>query len=122
MNGRDQLSKHFKRGEFACNCGCGFMTVDQEMLPILEDVREVFGAKPIKVNSGCRCNYWNKWVGGADKSRHLWAMATDFWIPGVKPSKIAAYLREKYPDRYGIGEYDSFVHVDLRPKPTRWYG
>jgi len=29
---------YFKRGEFVCSCGCGFDTVDVDLLPVLIDL------------------------------------------------------------------------------------
>jgi len=38
------ISPWFNRAEFACNCGCGFDTVDSDTLTVLEEVREYFNA------------------------------------------------------------------------------
>lgn len=116
------LSPHFSRKEFACKCGCGFDTVDVETLAVLEDVREQFGA-PVTIHSGCRCLVYNRRVGGALNSQHMRARAADIAVFGVAPSKIATYLEKKYPDKYGIGRYGTFTHVDTRSGVTaRWKG
>jgi len=112
------ISKHFNRAEFACKCGCGFAAVDVELVGILEEVREKFGA--VTINSGCRCLAHNRKVGGALDSEHQKAIAADFTVPGVSPQVIADYLRNKYPGRYGIGEYLSWVHLDVRARFARW--
>ena len=62
-----RISKHFKREEFACKCGCGQDTVDHSLIEILERVREFFG-KPITITSGNRCTTHNKKIGGASGS------------------------------------------------------
>ena len=105
--------KHFNRTEFTCKCGCGFNTVDFELMIILEDVREHFGL-PISVHSGCRCETYNKKVGGKPKSQHLLGRASDISIKGITPQQIYDYLITKYPNKYGIGKYPTFVHVDTR--------
>ncbi len=122
-----KLSKYFKRKEFLCNgnkkgiCKCGFDVVDVELLQVLEDVREHF-KKPVKIYSACRCNKYNKYVGGAKRSQHKLGKAADIHIDKVHPKWIAEYLKHKYPTKYGIGLYQNFVHVDVRKNKARWNG
>ena len=49
-----KLNKYFHRSEFACKCGCGFDTVDTELLKVLTRLRVRFN-KPVKITSACRC-------------------------------------------------------------------
>ena len=114
------LSKDFSRWEFACNCGCGFDTVDIETLEVVQEIRDHFNAR-VSVSSGCRCRYWNAHEGGAPDSLHVHARAADISVVGVHPDKVADYLEAKYPDRYGIGRYNTFTHIDTRSGHTaRW--
>lgn len=113
------LSENFSRYEFACNCGCGFNTVDAELLPVTQDVRDHFGVS-VFISSGCRCLSYNKAIGGAKRSRHMWGQANDIQVSGVKPRKVADYLEKKYPGKFGIGRYKTFTHVDIRANPARW--
>lgn len=116
-----RLSQHFDREEFACKCGCGFDTVDAELLRVLENVREHFG--PVVVLSGCRCAHHNAEVKGAIGSQHLIGRAADIsirWDAMQRPETLAKWLEELYWDRYGIGIYETFVHVDTRAKRARW--
>lgn len=112
-------SVNFNRSEFACKCGCGFDTVDAELLEILEAVRQHFG-KPVTINSACRCEKHNKAVGGEPTSQHLYGRAADFTVAGPSPAKVYQWLIAEYPDRYGIGVYPSWVHVDSRAGKARW--
>ena len=113
-------SRYFKRIEFACKCGCGDAQINLALLPVLDDVREHFGA-PVIVNSGKRCKKHNKKVGGAQFSKHVLGDAADIVVKGVAPADVHAYLVKKYPDRFGIGKYNSFTHVDVRKgKAARW--
>ncbi len=115
-----KLSKHFSSEEFACKCGCGFATVDSELLEVLEELREVYG-QPITINSGCRCEEHNKAVGGEQKSQHLLGTAADIVVKGVSPFKIYQYLNSKYKSKYGIGLYSTWVHIDVRKgNAARW--
>lgn len=113
------LNKYFKRREFACRCGCGTSTVDAELLQVLTDVREHFDT-PVVVNSGHRCSKHNSNVGGARGSKHLLGIAADISVKGVSPIKVREYLCNKYPDKYGIGAYQNFTHIDVRSNKARW--
>lgn len=120
-------SKYFSRKEFQCrgtNCGsnggnCGYNTVDYQLVRVLEDVREHF-AKPVSINSGCRCEKHNASVGGSPKSQHLIGRAADIVVKNVDSSKVFDYLKIAYPNSLGLGLYDTFVHVDTRDGMARW--
>lgn len=113
------LSKDFSRYEFACNCGCGFDTVDVELIPVVQDLRDHFN-KPISITSGCRCVKYNKRVGGAKHSKHMISRAADIQVHATKPKEVADYLEKKYPGKFGIGRYRTFTHVDTRAGMARW--
>lgn len=115
------LNKYFKRKEFACRCGCGTSTVDAELLQVVTDVREHFDL-PVVVNSGHRCAKHNASVGGAKNSVHMTGKAADIKVSSIHPSVVADYLEKKYPDKYGIGRYKSFTHIDVRDVKARWRG
>ena len=117
------LSKNFSRFEFACPCGCGFDTVDAELIRVLEDLRRCLFDHPITINSGCRCEKHNadESVRGTPGSQHLTGKAADIVVEGVSPSMVADCLEDKYPDRYGIGRYPTWTHIDVRSgPPKRW--
>jgi len=111
------ISKHFSRYEFACKCGCGKDTVDVELVKLCEVSREFVGAS-ITPSSGCRCPRHNKEVGGGDKSQHLLCKAGD--LPVDNPRDLYNFLCSKYPNKYGFGLYNTFVHADCRSKKARW--
>lgn len=115
------LSKHFSRVEFKCQCGeCNYDTVDSELLSLLESLREHFG-KPILITSGNRCPKHNKKIGGSPKSQHLHGRAADIIIEGVSPRSVTSYLKIFNAGRYGIGGYSNFTHIDTRSNgPARW--
>ncbi len=111
--------KYFTRSEFKCKCGCGFNVVDFELMIVLEDIRERFAA-PVIIHSGCRCEKYNQSVGGSPQSQHLLGKAADIHISSISLKRIHEYLNAKYPSTYGIGLYDSFIHIDVRQNKTRW--
>lgn len=114
------LSDNFSRLEFECHCGCGFNTVDKELLDICEYVRSINGDVPLKVLSGCRCIMHNAAVGGAKHSQHKIGRAADLKVKN--PQDIYDQLCAHYPGEFGFGIYKTFVHVDSRSDATRWDG
>ena len=122
-----KVSEHFNKYEFYCKgnkrgvCKCNQSIVDAELLIVLEDLRSHFGL-PIKIYSGYRCPKYNSYVGGAKRSKHRLGIASDIRIFGVRPKKVYEYLNEKYPNKYGIGNYDNFTHIDIRSNKARWHG
>jgi len=113
------LSKNFHRYEFTCNCGCGLDTVDVELIQIVQRIRDHFG-KPVTINSGCRCEFWNTYHEGAMNSQHLLGRAADLVVKDTKPSDVYEFLCDEYPDRFGFGSYENFTHVDSRVAKARW--
>lgn len=114
-----KVSEHFDRTEFACHCGCGFATVDVELLQVLENLRKHF-ASPISINSACRCPAYNSKVGGEPKSKHMYGLAADIVVGSVSPTTVYNYLVECYPGKYGIGKYAAWTHIDVRADKARW--
>lgn len=115
------ISAHFSRSEFACKCGCGFDTVDIETLSVLEEIRQHFG-QPVWINSGCRCSYYNAKVGGAVASQHIRGRAADIEVAHTEPAQVYQFLNSEYPNKYGIGVYSDFIHIDTRSEKARWRG
>ena len=119
----ERISRDFVREEFECHCGCGFDTVDIELISIVQDIRDMF-ERPIVITSGCRCKKYNERIGGSENSQHTIGRAADLYVASehITPKDVYNYLCEKYSDEYGFGLYDSFVHVDSRNEKARWKG
>ena len=122
------LTANLSRHEFACKCGCGFDTVDYELVIVLQETVDHYKEKYpekniwIKINSGCRCKKHNTSVTGnpESKSQHLYGKAADFVINDVHEDEVAEYLIKRYHDRYGIGRYTGRTHFDSRRAMARW--
>lgn len=112
------ISDNFSRKEFACKCGCGFDTVDSELLKILQWLREEVNV-PVTITSGCRCVKHNKLIGGVYGSQHTLGRATDIQVYGYKPGYIYGLLDVAFRDKISLGLYDSFVHIDTRTDSGR---
>ena len=114
------LSANLSRHEFACKCGCGFDTVDIETVDVIQGVCDHFICS-VFITSGCRCAEHNKKVGGHPRSMHMLARAGDCKFQGVSPDLVWVYLNGKFPDQYGLGLYNSFIHIDTQSTgPKRW--
>lgn len=112
---------HFRVRELACHCGRRFCGGeywhDAEFLDGLEAVRAALGA-PLIINSGHRCRGWNAAVGGAPLSQHK-QVAADLKLAGHdRFAMLAAAGRAGFR---GFGLARSFLHIDRRARPTRWF-
>jgi uncharacterized protein YcbK (DUF882 family) len=110
-----KISEHFTEAELNCHCGCG-KTVDPNLLQKLEEMRVILG-KPIVVNSGARCEEYNRKEGGKPGSMHLKGLAVDIHC------NDSAFRHELIGIAYeleftGIGIAKTFTHLDLRPVPS----
>lgn len=111
------MSRHFKRSEFACKCGCGFDTVDFELMAMLDNIREHFD-RPVVITSGCRCESHNRAVKGSANSQHLHGRAADIQIRNVHPDLVYEMALQLNPG--GLGSYKTFTHIDTRNGKSRW--
>lgn len=115
-----KVSDHFKLREFKCNDNSRVVVLNDELVTVLETARLHFG-KAIKINSGYRTVAYNSTLKDASpKSQHTHGNAADIVISDVKPIDVYNYFNETYPDTYGVGIYNTFVHVDVRPSKARW--
>ena len=121
------LSRNISRYEIACNCGCGFDTIDIKTVQVIQacadHIAESKGIDKVIVhfNSGCRCFAWNDHEDGSEDSQHLYGRAVDFWIDDVDPALVYEYLNRKYRGMYGIGNHKNFTHFDSRSGDNaRW--
>ena len=115
------LTANFSRSEFECKCGCGLCIADYALVTLLQDLRERYG-RVVHVQSGTRCESHNTASGGYATSKHMVGLAADIVVSGIAPDEVHAQLVEWASDRWGIGSYDEFTHIDVRPVAARWNG
>ena len=128
-NRADKLSPNFRVREFACKDGSDPIFVDDELVALLQKIRDHFG-KAVNINSAFRTASHNaKQKKSSKYSQHLYGKAADIWIAGVSVDALAAYAETLLPNRGGIGVYPpkagragGWVHVDTRPEKSRWRG
>lgn len=116
-----QVSAHFRVREFRCRDGSEAVFVAPELVQVLEQIRAHFGQAVI-INSAYRTPAYNAKVGGSGTSQHLYGVAADIRVNGVAPRTVANYARSILPDHGGIGRYQNFTHVDVRPTVANWEG
>jgi zinc D-Ala-D-Ala carboxypeptidase len=126
---KKMITDHFSYDELACKC-CGLLNISLRALEALENLREMW-AKPLVINSACRCYGHNQAILGATHSEHL---ATR---PGEKPEKQSTAFDIKISSHdeaedlkelaikcgfKGFGLAKSFLHIDCRnsSKPVTW--
>lgn len=125
-----QLTPHFNVREFDCHDGRKVPAVALPALTklcttYLEPMRNHFG--PAHVLSGYRPEDYNRRVGGAKFSQHIYeltpdAVAADLVFRMGNPLEWARFA--DHLGAGGVGRYDGsgFVHVDNRPERARWTG
>lgn len=123
------MTKNFSISEFECKGGNCKMSADvknnvlklAEQLQILRDKVK----KPIKINSGYRCQDYNdNVIKGAKHSQHKLGKAADIVINGMMPNEVYKLVCEMVESGElkfgGIGKYNLFTHVDIRDYSARW--
>jgi len=116
------LTENFSRSEFSCHCkypDCDGKTPTVSLLPIamaLEKIRETIGI-PVVVYSGYRCRKHNADQGSQETSQHRKGLAADLHTadhPGWTTEQLYD-IAKSIPDFKGLGIYNGFIHVDVRP-------
>src|SRR3972149_10659469 len=78
------LTRNFSKKEFACK-HCGRVLVDPRLPTALQELRDLANERfplstpeerSIKITSGGRCSPWNKKQGGAERSQHIFDVAS----------------------------------------------
>ena len=112
MNKPWQLTEHFTKEEFDCQCGCGNgdIVISENLVFELECVRIHYG-KPMRINSGIRCLSHNRKIGSRDTSSHIKGLAVDIGCTQMADRYELMYFFVKNFKRIGI--HKEFIHVDI---------
>ena len=121
-----KLTENFNLEEFECKCGCvmpGFVKENiNELAENLQVLRDEVGR--LDLTNAYRCKAHNADVGGATNSQHLKGKAADIKSKTKSPSEIAEIVNDLMKsERFkigGVGEYNTFTHVDIRGYKARW--
>ena len=118
--GSRQITDHFRVYEFACKDGSDPVFISQPLAELLENIRVHFG-KPVHINSGYRTVSFNASLkNSSKKSQHCNGLAADIRVEGHTPVEVYNYACQLLGDHGGVGIYDTFVHVDVRAKKSRF--
>ena len=117
-------TNNFKVSEFTCKCGCGHNPIDQRVINMAQTIRDALGV-PVRVNSGCRCEEWNRIQKGVKGSKHITGKAAD--LSCSKGAKVMfdtvkrLHAEGKLPDLDFCKLYRSWIHIDCGGKRNnRW--
>ena len=112
--------KNFTEDELACNCGCGQNECKDQMVSLLQKLRDDVGF-PIRLSSAYRCESWNKEVGGHPNSAHKEGLAVDVLCRGEKALQIVESAIKLGFTGVGISQKHGqrFVHLDVKHTPSK---
>jgi len=121
-----RLSTWLTAGEFACHDGSDTILIADELVAVLQAIRDHF-ASPLRITSGYRTPAYNRKCGGVAKSQHTLGTAADINIDGEEPLTVFRAINNGWvpgvdQDKLGLGLYKGFVHVDVRGHQARWFG
>ena len=126
------LSTHFWKWEFKCKClkcirkkvrvSSMLLFKLESMIMVIDKSAEIH--RPVIVNSGNRCEEYNKKIGGVPNSPHIPnpdGEAADIRVKGITALELGLIAEEVGGLRIGIGKV--YIHVDVRPPcPSKfWY-
>ena len=119
--GRDHLiSPHFTLSEMACKNGADKVLYSTELMAMLEKLR-AYGEFTIHINSGYRSPSYNKKIGGASKSQHIYGTAADISVRKngkTVSGKLICCLCQTLGFKGVAYISESAVHVDMRGSGT----
>ena len=103
--------KHFKEEEFMMGGENVFHKMDQDLLNMLDNLRELCDF-PLSINSSYRSPEYNKSIGGASRSKHMEGIAVDLACTDSK--KRAIITMNALDLGFTVGVAKTFIHVDNR--------
>jgi len=128
------LTRNFSTSEFACK-HCGELVLDPNLPKLVQQIRDYVSRVteqdvPIIISSGYRCPEHNRDVGGVPGSQHTRGRAADIYSHIVSAKELhslilAAYREHRLQNLGGLGQYQTFVHVDTHRvgnRLRRWKG
>jgi hypothetical protein len=121
------LSPHFRKSEARCKDGTwvpdSLNAGARNHAFNLEKLRHKLGDRPIAITSWYRTPSHNRKVGGASKSKHIQAFATDHpkqWVDAMGRKKVLGEADVIFRNG-GMGVYPGgAVHFDTRGIRARW--
>ena len=123
----EKLSEHFNAREFRCKCGKVHDTlISEELVQMLERLRQELSCSRIEISSGYRCAAHDKNVGGSGTGQHTKGNAADVCCydqsGNIISSEIVCCKAEDigFHGIANINRSHTFTHLDMRN--GKWYG
>lgn len=124
------LSLHFDKEEFRCQCGCGGENPSPKLVEMLEKLHDLMGASAIIISSGYRCPSYSVSVGGYRNDAHTCNIAVDCCVKKPDGSYYTSSDIAEAAERVGfegIGIIDdTYCHLDTRGYDSyvnsHWWG
>lgn len=113
----EQLSPNFKLKEFNQKQNplpLEQIKVNPLLVEKLEVLRSLIGNKPIIVTSGYRTTDYNKKIGGATKSQHMYGNAADIKVKGIGAERLKKFAEEAGFPFVMTYKDKPHLHVDVR--------
>lgn len=126
-----KISKNFNIVEFKCK-DKGEVLLNAAVVDHIQRLQKFrdWYKRPMKVVSGYRTEKYNKKINGSTNSKHIEGIASDIALPdefyGFSKQRKEQFLnnvKNKWIELCemdgiggGIGFYDTFFHIDSRPK------
>jgi len=118
--------KYFTVDEMKCK-GTGKCEMDPAFMTWLDGLRELYG-KPIIITSGYRTPEYNKLIGGANNSAHIYGKAADIAVSGEDAYKLVGLAIKLGFSGIGVSQKGEgrFIHIDTadstdkQPRPHIW--
>jgi len=105
--------QNFTPAEMACR-GDGVLRIDVESMDKLQALRDMLD-KPLYINSAYRSPSYNKRIGGAARSQHMYAKAFDVSMANHDPILFEAAARRCGFTGFGYYPESGFMHIDTGP-------
>ena len=114
-----KIAPNFSLGEIAQRHKGRYAVVQPHAIAALQAMRDTAGG--LRINSGYRNVTYNRSIGGATKSRHMYGDAFDIGPSSVSINNLEGVCRDKGGK---LVEYNSHVHCDWRfdPQDTKFFG
>lgn len=120
-DGDKYVSKNFQVKEFACHDGTDRTPIDTVLVLKLQELRDKIGA-PLIISSGYRSESYNRKIGGAKFSYHIYGKAADVYCNYYSAKDIAHWAQPLWLNGIGLYTNENFVHLDVRRDNNYWLG
>jgi hypothetical protein len=126
-----QITRNFNIVEFKCKAN-GEVLINANVIDHIQRLQKLreWYKRPMRITSGYRTQEYNKKVGGSPNSKHMKGIASDILLPDEfykygkeRQNEFLNNIKNKWIQLCredglggGVGFYNTFFHLDSRPK------